>query len=320
MCNSKAEVCRRCDTHLLPAYLKALDAYYNSEIPQETLIKDVIAFATTRTGANEISAKINDSYTGTAMVNWLREGLTAGIAISVEERREFLRNKKSIKAQQKILQVDKIIDKIKEGKAITLEESNSLIAYGSTKEGLAQIILASDKANKKGFYLGEKVNQMVLKGKELARQEERIFDACKIECNRQHVGEVEHQQLINAYNYMLSTSHRLVTVENILRIASIIEPVKAKSFRRTPVTFANASMGLTPELIPNAMEALIENRDQLSIDEFVKEFLVIHPFQDGNGRTAFILYNMLNRRGTFPEELPDYFNEEQSNASKTFPF
>jgi Fic family protein len=46
--------------------------------------------------------------------------------------------------------------------------------------------------------------------------------------------------------------------------------------------------------IPTLLERLWEKRDSLTPIEFYKEFELIHPFVDGNGRTGKILLNWLN--------------------------
>ena len=138
----------------------------------------------------------------------------------------------------------------------------------------------------------------------------RISDACKVECDRQHVGEVEHAQLIEAYNLILTPKWQdktFLTVDDILTLSSIIEPKKASTLRRTPVTFANGSTGLSPDLIPRALESLLTFQTEMPLDTFVKEFLIIHPFVDGNGRTAFVLYNYFAGNRDNPRVLPDYF-------------
>ena len=316
MCRSKVEGGQRCAAHLRPAYTKALVDYYNSGISQKVLLKDIIAFATTKSGAVEISAKIHDTYTGTAMANWLREGLYAGIAIGVEEKRAYIKMTREIKTRQKAQGVDTIIKSIKEGRTISSEEANRLIVYGSTQEGIEQLMLIASKAEKKGFHLGNRLNQIIFVGKQTMEEKQRISDACKIECDRQHVGEVEHKQLIEAYHYMLKQhyNYRTISIVDILSLSSIVEPIKAKSLRQTPITFSNGNMGLAPELILNALNGLLANIQQLEVDEFVKEFLIIHPFQDGNGRTAFLLYNLLTHKRGYPVALPDYFGE---NPNKT---
>ena len=46
-----------------------------------------------------------------------------------------------------------------------------------------------------------------------------------------------------------------------------------------------------------------------AIGEWIRQFLVIHPFVDGNGRTALVLYNWLLGTLDDPQKYPDYFGE-----------
>ena len=66
-------------------------------------------------------------------------------------------------------------------------------------------------------------------------------------------------------------------------------------YRQTPAVFANGNEGANWQEIPRLMSQLCKSPlfwDR-EIEEFCIEFLRIHPFVDGNGRTASIL---LNRR------------------------
>jgi hypothetical protein len=66
-------------------------------------------------------------------------------------------------------------------------------------------------------------------------------------------------------------------------------------YRETPVVFANGNTGAQWIEIPRLMEQLCaSNLFWTDTRAFLVEFLKIHPFADGNGRTANILYN---RRG-----------------------
>lgn len=144
---------------------------------------------------------------------------------------------------------------------------------------------------------------------------QKVVQACKIEADRQHVGPIEHRALVMAYVFAkaVKDAHRgqkaQLTEQIIQEIASLIEPVKAAFFRTTPVTFQNGTTGINAQLIKRSLDNLLDNQDALTADEFVKEFLLIHPYQDGNGRTAFVLYNFLEFDMWFPRPLPDYFGD-----------
>ena len=75
-------------------------------------------------------------------------------------------------------------------------------------------------------------------------------------------------------------------------------------YRETPVTFADGGSSCHPQSVPYAMSQLLNNipdrvelRESLmfeeDIDAWIKQFLWIHPFEDGNGRVAAILFNWL---------------------------
>lgn len=85
------------------------------------------------------------------------------------------------------------------------------------------------------------------------------------------------------------------TGDDISTIAGMVNDGTAYVFpyRNVPVFFMGTVTGAAPaERVFDLMESLIAAQDVLSVDEFVKGFLDIHPFEDGNGRTAFVLYNL----------------------------
>lgn len=49
-----------------------------------------------------------------------------------------------------------------------------------------------------------------------------------------------------------------------------------------------------PKDVPDLLDRLWQHRDAMTPLEFYKEFELIHPFVDGNGRTGKILLNWLN--------------------------
>jgi hypothetical protein len=128
------------------------------------------------------------------------------------------------------------------------------------------------------------------------------------ECERQMVGPVEVEAMHKAYEFARLIRPGNLNDVNVRWLGRLVEPVKAAHFRTLPVTFPNRTHAVHPDLIANAFKALLENQNRVSTDEFVKEFLDIHPFSDGNGRVAFLLYNILNNTLHYPNPLPDYFS------------
>lgn len=151
--------------------------------------------------------------------------------------------------------------------------------------------------------------------------DEKIRAAIKVECDRQHVGEDRQEMLYKAYNTVRSHSVLMDRLyEDILQtIAVSIEPSNKGQYRTTPVTFNGVVGGVSPEHIPGNMMAWIQwfnaelalwTEIELSnADSIIKEFLDIHPFIDGNGRTAWLLRVWMLDQWNDPQPLPDYYGE-----------
>lgn len=131
------------------------------------------------------------------------------------------------------------------------------------------------------------------------------------ECVRQQTGPQEVQYLLAGLYY--AQIERKVSqrpgLYQINTLASIIEPVKAADYRRTPAVFNQGEPALNAEHIPRQMTLLVDNMKHLLVDEFVKELLRIHPWADGNGRTASVVWNWMNDSLEDPKPLPYYFGE-----------
>jgi len=98
---------------------------------------------------------------------------------------------------------------------------------------------------------------------------------------------------------------------------------RGRTYRRTPITFASGGSASKAEDIPRQMQLLmasdLQETDPL---EFVRQFVRIHPFEDGNGRTASILYNYLKNPDAFIDfkapwyRLPNFFGEEAGTLGR----
>lgn len=115
--------------------------------------------------------------------------------------------------------------------------------------------------------------------------------------------------LLNAYQYAVDRSvNGQPTLDGIMDVAFGIDS-RNYEYRHINVTFANSRMGTNPATITEAMKRLwdsINGIDAENAHEFVRAFLSIHPFIDGNGRTAWVLLNWLRGTLDHPISLPDF--------------
>jgi hypothetical protein len=314
MCKSIAEGGQRCATHLRPAYKQALVDYFNPDKSIADATEAVIAFASTPRGAKEIQAKRYSPSTGTALGHWLDDARDEGIRrdnAEIEARKEV---QKEIRVRQRAFGIADIIKKINNNTFAYGGDWDTLVSYAmSSNDAHKDIEALQAKAERKKYRDTATLFRKVLEHADERSLHTRISEACLVECNRQGVGPVEHQQLIDTYYHMAEEIHPVghLYLESVLWLGAMIEPEKASGLRRTPVTFANGTTGLNPDLIPRALESLFAHREDMSVDEFIKEFLIIHPFTDGNGRTAFVLYNLLMDNPRVPVALPNYFGETE---------
>lgn len=152
-----------------------------------------------------------------------------------------------------------------------------------------------------------------------------IASRCVEECVRQRdVGVDGVGRLLVAYSYAMEHADRLPTEDDVVHLHDLVvgeyldvvldsrlgrpyAPAKHR-YRHTPATFENGGSAADSKDIPSAMARIFEHLDaDVEAAEFVRALLVIHPWSDGNGRTAFILYNWLGHTLTTPQPLPDFF-------------
>jgi hypothetical protein len=152
----------------------------------------------------------------------------------------------------------------------------------------------------------------------------RIGEVAANECVRQGTDFDGFIRLLNAYKtaYKYLRDESLVSGD-IFQLANIIEPEKNVfgKYRTTSVVFANGGFAVDRDLIPTAMDqwlqmindpsdGLISCGPEFMRETFVREFLRIHPFRDGNGRVAWILRTLFYDNWESPDPLPKYFPGE----------
>jgi len=134
----------------------------------------------------------------------------------------------------------------------------------------------------------------------------------KKESERQHTDAAGPTRMLKAWEYLKESDD--LTLDDIVALGTILEPKNNGKFRSVPVTFNQESRpALAPELVDRQMILWFDNvfkNEEYTTDEKMKMFLDIHPFLDGNGRVASLLYNYLNENLDNPVPLPYYYGNE----------
>lgn len=152
----------------------------------------------------------------------------------------------------------------------------------------------------------------------------RIGEVAAGEAERQQTDFNGYVRLLQAYQWACEADNDAPLHPNYIHVlAEIIEPGPNNwaEWRRTPVTFADMSHGVHPDLLSNAMDQwfrmvndpynnmLMMGAERMR-EYWVEEFLRIHPKEDGNGRIAWILRTRFYDQWESPEPLPKYFPGE----------
>jgi hypothetical protein len=146
------------------------------------------------------------------------------------------------------------------------------------------------------------------------RNLESIATVAARECVRQQVDEDALIRLLQAHNHAVSRAERVLrpSIYDVLDLGKQVEPITHDLgiLRTHPVTFASGGTAVDHTLIADTLERLVDRLDaETDPAEFTKAFLDIHPFRDGNGRTAWLIFNWINGTLNDPLPLPDFYGE-----------
>lgn len=142
------------------------------------------------------------------------------------------------------------------------------------------------------------------------RNLEAIAIAAARECNRQGVSEDALIRLLQAHEYAVRHHDRLPTAADVREVAYLIEPtINANGYRQRPVSFANLLTTATEwPYIPETVDRIMGHSDWATDPAaLTKALLDCHPFLDGNGRMAWVIYNWHARQLGDPLALPEFY-------------
>lgn len=131
-----------------------------------------------------------------------------------------------------------------------------------------------------------------------------------LEVERQKAGASAVVGMARAVQLIYSVDDKELTFELLTEMNAHVTMGMAKDgFRDTPVVFQNGGSSSSASEIPNALENLfsaIPTLEREDVNMWIRHYLWVHPFEDGNGRTASILRNWLLQTLDNPTPLPDY--------------
>lgn len=136
-----------------------------------------------------------------------------------------------------------------------------------------------------------------------------IVSYCSEEVRRQKDGPLHVGYMVDGWLYAIELKSNinqlgLIAIE---QFGKLVEPNdNALGFRGTNI-WIGGKMGPRVDDLPRLLDRWKMNLPDMTPAEAYKEFELIHPFADGNGRTGKIIFNYLNGSLLKPEWPPNFW-------------
>lgn len=139
-----------------------------------------------------------------------------------------------------------------------------------------------------------------------------IVKFCAEEVERQGRGAIQVWNMVEAWDYaqrQVRSRKRIETLDFVKMLGHLVEPtVNPKMSWRSFQVYVGTHTPAPPADLQAWMTSWRTSLMTLTPGEAYRNFQVIHPLADGNGRVGKIIFNWLNGTLASPEMPPNYFN------------